>query len=47
MAGNIYVSNFNANSITVYAAGASGNAPPRATIAGGNMRLNNPAPITF
>src|SRR6267143_1111165 len=50
-AGNIYVANERGNvgagSITVYAAGASGNAPPTATIAGGNTGLNNPAPITF
>src|SRR5205807_825576 len=35
--------NVGAGSITVYAAGASGNAPPTATIAGGNTELNNPA----
>src|SRR6266566_3002424 len=49
-AGNIYVANERGNvgagSITVYAAGASGNAPT-ATIAGGNTELNNPASITF
>jgi sugar lactone lactonase YvrE len=44
-AGNIYVSNFNANSITVYVAGASGNATPRATIAGSNTGLDSPTGI--
>jgi len=50
-AANIYVanarSNFGVGSITVYAAGASGNATPMATIAGGNTGLNQPALITF
>ncbi len=44
-AGNIYVANelgFSSNSITVYAAGASGNATPTATIAGGNTGLSVP-----
>src|SRR5881628_537737 len=38
----LYVANFFGNSITVYAAGASGNATPTATIAGGNTGLNFP-----
>src|SRR5204863_2772379 len=46
-AGNIYVTNFFANSITVYAAGASGNATPTATIAGGNTGLNGPKGIAL
>ena len=46
-AGNIYVTNFSGNSITVYPAGASGNATPTATIVGGNTGLSQPALITF
>ena len=49
-AGNIYVANelgFSSNSITVYAAGASGNATPTATISGSNTGLNGAALITF
>jgi len=38
----LYVANFGNNSITVYSAGASGNATPTATIAGGNTGLNFP-----
>src|SRR5207249_8412524 len=45
-AGNIYVSN-GGNSITVYAAGASGDATPTATIAGGNTGLNFPFGIAL
>ena len=46
-AGNLYVSNFPAftgtgGTITVYAAGATGNATPMSTIAGGNTGLNVP-----
>src|SRR5205814_3576066 len=37
----LYVVNEVGNSITVYAAGASGNATPTATIAGGNTGLND------
>src|SRR5438093_3173997 len=40
--GKLYVANYVGNSITVYAAGASGNATPTATIAGGNTGLNFP-----
>src|SRR2546427_70484 len=49
-AGNIYVTNvslISPNSITVYAAGASGDATPTATIAGVNTGLNAPTAITF
>src|SRR5438552_1464632 len=49
-AGNIYVANDVANnvgSITVYAAGASGNAMPTATIAGGNTGLSFPQGIAL
>ena len=38
----LYVANEFGNSITVYAPGASGNATPTATIAGGNTGLNFP-----
>jgi len=44
-AGNIYVAN--QGSITVYAAGASGNATPIATIAGVNTGLNVPVRLAF
>src|SRR5260370_5835745 len=37
-----YVANFNGNSATVYAAGATGNATPIATIAGSNTGLTRP-----
>ena len=40
--GKLYVANYFGSSITVYAAGASGNATPTATIAGGNTGLNFP-----
>jgi len=43
----LYVANYFGNSITVYAAGASGNATPTATIAGSNTGLYFPALITF
>ena len=46
-AGNIYVASLNANSITVYAAGASGDATPTATITGANTGLNLPVRLTF
>jgi DNA-binding beta-propeller fold protein YncE len=46
-AGNIYVGNSDVNSITVYAAGANGNATPTATIAGGSTGLNGLWAITF
>jgi len=49
-AGNIYVTNvslISPYSITVYAAGASGNATPTATIAGGNTGLNVPFGIAL
>jgi sugar lactone lactonase YvrE len=52
-AGNIYVANIGSdpntgltgNKITVFAAGASGNATPTATIAGGNTGLDEPVGI--
>ena len=44
-AGNIYVINFGANSITVYTAGASGNTAPIATIVGANTGLDAPASV--
>src|SRR5438093_651703 len=43
----LYVANEVGNSITVYAAGASGNATPTATIAGGNTGLNGPIGIAL
>jgi len=50
--GNIYVTNLYAtapvgNSVTVYAAGANGNAAPIATIIGGNTGLENPNGIAL
>jgi len=52
-AGNIYVANVGSdpntglagNKITIFAAGASGNAMPTATIAGGNTGLDDPVGI--
>src|SRR5438309_1060940 len=41
----LYVANAGGNTITVYAAGASGNATPTATIAGGNTGLSGPIGI--
>ena len=46
-AGNIYVTDASNNSITVYAAGASGNVSPTATIAGGNTGLIQPIGIAL
>ena len=50
-AGNLYVvnswSSSGSTSITVYAAGASGNATPTATIAGGNTGLSVPIGIAL
>src|SRR6266850_537929 len=43
----LYVANAYINSITVYAAGASGNATPTATIAGGNTGLSSPFGIAL
>src|SRR6266702_2438782 len=43
----LYVANAGGNTITVYAAGASGNATPTATIAGGNTGLNVPVGIAL
>jgi len=43
----LYVANFTGNSITVYAAGATGNATPVATIAGSNTGLNAPFGIAL
>lgn len=45
--GNIWVSNWNANSVTEYAAGASGDATPIRTIVGSDTGLNQPAGLTF
>src|SRR2546426_817776 len=49
--GQIYVANAASTnhlySITVYAAGATGDATPTVTIAGGNTGLNGPTYITF
>jgi len=45
--GKLYVANYFGSSITVYAAGASGNATPTATIAGGNTGLNGPGGIAL
>ena len=50
--GNLYAANLGAdtpgtNSVTVYAAGASGNATPVSIIAGGNTRLYNPLGIAL
>src|SRR5438034_9434190 len=49
--GQIYVANAASTnhlySITVYAAGATGDATPAVTIAGGNTGLNGPTYITF
>src|SRR5205823_1450157 len=43
----LYVANIFGNSITAYAAGASGNATPTATIAGGNTGLNGPVGVAL
>jgi hypothetical protein len=43
----LYVANSGNNSITIYAAGASGNVAPTATIAGSNTGLNNPVGIAL
>src|SRR5204863_164410 len=45
--GKLYVANYFGSSITVYAAGASGNATPTATIAGGNTGLNEPGGVAL
>src|SRR6266516_477290 len=45
--GKLYVANYSGNNITVYAAGASGNVTPTATIAGGNTGLANPQGIAL
>src|SRR6266516_60461 len=42
-----YVANFTGNSITVYAAGAAGNATPAASIAGSNTGLSVPVGIAL
>ncbi|MBV8171151.1 MAG: NHL repeat-containing protein [Candidatus Eremiobacteraeota bacterium] len=43
--GRIFVANNLANTVTVYPAGASGNAPPSTTIAGSNTGLDHPTDI--
>ena len=46
-AGNIYVANFEGNTITVYAAGANGNATPMAVIGGDSTGLSGPFGIAL
>src|SRR2546422_5515094 len=46
-AGDLYGANVSNNSITVYAAGATGDAPPPATIAGRNTGPNQPPGIAL
>src|SRR3989449_2992462 len=46
-AGDLYVANVSNNSITVYAAGTTGNATPTATIAGNNTGLSGPEGIAL
>ncbi len=43
----LYVANTGANSITVFAAGATGDAIPTAVIAGGDTRLDSPVAVTL
>ena len=48
--GNIYVPNYgyvNDNSVTVYAAGATGNVAPTQTISGSNTGLSNPVGVAL
>ena len=45
--GRLYVSNFNSNTITLYAPGASGDTPPADVIAGFNTQLDHPLGLTF
>jgi hypothetical protein len=45
--GNLYVANNNVNSVTVYAAGATGNSAPTATITGANTGLVSPTGIAL
>src|SRR5436309_14039261 len=45
--GPLYVANYNGSSVTAYAAGATGNATPTVTIAGGNTELNRPADVAL
>jgi sugar lactone lactonase YvrE len=45
--GNLYVANQNVSSVTVYAAGATGNSAPTAIIAGANTGLISPTGITL
>jgi len=45
--GKVYVSNFNGNTITVYAAGASGDDAPIATLAGPSTVLQRPEGLAF
>ena len=45
--GRLYVANSTANSITVYAKGAAGNAQPVTTIAGAHTGLSQPSALTF
>lgn len=45
--GSLYVSNEGANSITVFAAGSTGNATPAITIQGANTGLNSPEGVAI
>src|SRR5438094_7993262 len=45
--GPLYVANYDGSSVTAYAAGATGNATPTATIAGSNTGLNHPSGIAL
>ncbi len=47
VAGRLYVANWCANSITVYSAGATGNASPVTTIGGSNAGLDHPLGIAL
>ena len=46
-AGRLYVANYGANTITVYAAGATGNATPTASISGANFGLGAPRALAI
>src|SRR3989442_7041473 len=45
--GPLYVANYNGSSVTAYAAGATGNATPTATIAGSKTGLNQPSGVAL
>jgi 6-phosphogluconolactonase (cycloisomerase 2 family) len=44
---NIYVTNYSANSVTKYAAGANGNVSPVLTLAGSNTMIDEPTGVSF